>query len=206
MSLTETAAVAELPGAAPQCAPRVVGLDLSLTSTGVAFGVARAEALRYKGRGHGRLAWLRAEIRQRTNGADLVVVEGAAFASGAQAGHHELAGLWWMVTHDLWRRGIPYAIVPPHSRTIYAMGRANPAQEHPREKRAKIAKGMVRDAVRRVYGLECEGAGRYDESDAAVLAAMGLDWLGWAAAGVPDTHRRALDGVAWPEQRPLIAR
>ncbi|REE61473.1 hypothetical protein BX257_4052 [Streptomyces sp. 3212.3] len=179
-------------------APLVIGLDPSLTCTGIA-GDGWADALRFKGRSHARLGWLRQEIRDRTRVADLVVIEGAAYGRGGQAGHHELAGLWWVITQDLWERDIPYAVVNPHSRTIYATGSANPAKEYPKEKRARIAKGMVRDAVASRYGLECEGVGRYDKADAFILAALGLHWVGAPLAEVPDTHSRALDGVDWPD-------
>jgi hypothetical protein len=193
-----------LPPASPALTsrpPLVVGLDLSLTSTGVA-GDGWADALRFKGRGHGRLRWLRDEIRDRTRAAELVVIEGAAYGRGGQAGHHELAGLWWLIAQDLWERQIPYAVVNPHSRTIYATGSANPAKDHPRHQRARIAKGMVRDAVATRYGVECEGAGRYDKADAFILAAMGLHWAGSPLAAVPDTHSRALDAVTWPDPPP----
>ncbi|MFF3493765.1 hypothetical protein ACFYWS_20700 [Streptomyces sp. NPDC002795] len=183
------------PGGPP---PLVIGIDPSLTCTGIA-GDGWADALRCKGRGHHRLRWLRSEVRQRTRMADLVVIEGAAYGRGAQAGHHELAGLWWQITQDLWERRIPYAVANPHARTIYATGHAYPAKDAPKEKRARIAKGMVRDAVAERYGIECEGPGRYDKADAFILAAMGLHWAGWPLTVVPDSHRRALGAVAWPD-------
>ena len=124
------------------------------------------------------------------------MVEGAAYAQGAQAGHHELAGLWWLVTQYLWRHRVPYAVANPHHRTIYATGRANPAQDFPRKERSRVAKGMVRSVAVERYGVECEGPGRYDQADATVLAPMGLDWLGYPTVPVPDTHRRALEAVA----------
>lgn len=185
--------------------PLVIGVDPSLTCTGIA-GDGWADALRPKGRGHERLQWLRGEVRERTRAADLVVIEGAAYGRGGQAGHHELAGLWWILAQDLWEHGIPYAVVNPHSRTIYATGSANPAKDHPKEKRARIAKGMVRDAVAERYGLDCEGPGKYDRADAFILAAMGLHWAGWPLAAVEDTHSRALDAVPWPEQEPEQSR
>ncbi|MFJ4668867.1 hypothetical protein [Kitasatospora purpeofusca] len=183
--------------------PLVIGLDLSLTSTGIA-GVDWADALRPKAgvRGHARLDWHLREIKERTRAADLVVVEGAAYGHGAQAGHHELAGLWWHVTQMLWQSGIPYAQVPPVQRIIYACGVANPAKDHPKNVRARVTKGMVRDAVATRYRLECDGPGRYDQADAAVLALMGRDWLGLPVVEVPETHRRALGGVAWPQMVP----
>ncbi|MEU6138777.1 hypothetical protein ABZ848_00270 [Streptomyces sp. NPDC047081] len=186
--------------------PRVVGLDLSLTSTGIA-GTDWAHACRPgRRRSHERLDWLVAAVALSVkDGADLVVVEGAAYAQGAQAGHHELAGLWWLVTQYLWRHRIPYAVVTPHGRTIYATGRANPAHEWPRKDRSRVAKGMVRSVAVERYGVECEGPGRYDQADATILAAMGLDWLGYPTVPVPDSHRRALESVRWPELIPAAA-
>lgn len=187
------------PTAAPAASgPLVIGIDPSLSSTGIA-GDGWADALRCKGKGHHRLRWLREEIRERTAKADLVVIEGASYGHGGQAGHHELAGLWWILTQDLWERKIPYAVVAPSTRIVYATGVANPAKDYPREQRARVAKGMVRDAVAQRYGVECEGVGRYDKADAYVCAAMGLHWAGWPLAVVPDSHRRALDSVAWPD-------
>ncbi|MEU8560610.1 hypothetical protein AB0C45_03885 [Streptomyces cyaneofuscatus] len=186
--------------------PRVVGLDLSLTSTGVA-GANWAYAYRPgRRRSHERLHWLLAAVALGVKGsADLVVVEGAAYAQGGQAGHHELAGLWWLVTQYLWSNGIPYAVVTPHGRTIYATGRANPAQEWPKKDRSRVAKGMVRAVAVERYGVECEGPGRYDQADATILAAMGLDWLGYPTVPVPDSHRRALEAVRWPDLIPPAA-
>ncbi len=186
--------------------PLVIGLDLSLTSTGIA-GVDWACALRPKAtmRGHARIDWHLREISERTRAADLVMVEGPSHRHGGQAGHHELAGLWWQVTQSLWTRGVPYAVVPPMSRIIYACGVGNPAKEHPAKNRARVAKGMVRDALATRFGLECEGAGRYDMADAGVMAHMGRDWLGRPAVQVPASHRRALAGVAWPSAPQALA-
>ncbi|MGW7572358.1 hypothetical protein [Streptomyces sp. NPDC054765] len=185
--------------------PRVIGLDLSLTSTGVA-GANWAKTLRPgRRRSHERMNWLCEHIRVGVEEVDLVVVEGAAYAQGGQAGHHELAGLWWLVTQNLWRHRIPYAVANPHHRTIYATGRANPAQDWPRKERSRVAKGMVRSVAVERYGVECEGPGRYDQADATVLAAMGLDWLGYPTVPVPDTHRRALEAVRWPDLIPAAA-
>ncbi len=186
--------------------PRVVGLDLSLTSTGIAGADWACACRPGRRRSHERLDWLVAAVALSVkDGADLVVVEGAAYAQGGQAGHHELAGLWWLVTQYLWRHRIPYAVVTPHGRTIYATGRANPAQGFPRKDRARIAKGMVRSVAVERYGVPCEGPGRYDQADATILAAMGLDWLGYPTVSVPDSHRRALEAVRWPDLIPAAA-
>lgn len=186
--------------------PLVVGLDPSLAAFGIA-GADWADVLRPKNlTGHDRLTWLLDEVKDRIKAADLAVIEGPAYGQQLQAGHHERAGLWWMVTHALHRAGIPYAVANPHNRTIYATGVANPAKEHPKEKRARIAKGMVHTFVVEQLGIWCEGVGRYDMADAAVFAAMGLDWLGYPLLDLPAQQRRALDGVHWPTQTVAVQR
>lgn len=62
----------------------------------------------------------------------------------------------------------------------------------------------MRDAVASRCGLDCEGAGRYDQADVFILAAMGLHWKGRPLAAVPDVHSRALVAVLWPEPTPAL--
>jgi hypothetical protein len=99
-------------GAGPT--PLVIGLDLSLRSTGLA-GPDWTDAIRTGTTltGPARIAYLRREIRDRVKAADLAVVEGPSHGSALQQGHHEMAGLWWAVVCDLYTAGIPYAVVPP---------------------------------------------------------------------------------------------
>lgn len=194
-----------VPTPPPAPTPLVVGIDPSLRSLGLA-GPGWTDALRTKATGHHRMAWLRAEVADRTKAADLVVIEGPAHGQALQAGHHEMAGLWWILTHDLWRRKIPTAICSPHSRTIYATGAARHKDNDGKWLTARQVKGLVRDAVAERYGIECTGPARYDEADAYVMCALGLHWLGHPLAAVPDTHRRALEGVQWPDTVPAVAR
>lgn len=180
---------------APGPVPLVIGLDVSLSCTGVA-GRGWAEAIRSGARtGHERLAHQLGGMQLFYRHAELVVIEGPAFSRALQRGHDELAAIRWMVRHDLWKRGIPYAVVPPDNRTIFATGRARWAGEKPAQ-----VKGRVRDAVALRYGVECTGPGRYDQADASILAEMGLAHLGHPGAALPPTHTRALAGVDWPER------
>lgn len=197
-------APAKAPAAGPR--PLVIGLDPSLAAFGIAGGD-WADVLRPKKlTGHERLTWLLGEVTDRIKAADLVIIEGPAYGQQLQAGHHERAGLWWLITHTLYVRQIPYAVANPHHRAIYATGVANPAKDHPKEKRARIAKGMVHTFVVEQLGIWCEGVGRYDMADAAVFAAMGLDWLGYPLLDLPPQQRRALDGVHWPTTTVAVAR
>lgn len=195
LSLTSTAA-------GPR--PLVIGIDASLNSLGIA-GADWAEAVRHPGLdGHARIDFLRREVADRAKAADLVVIEDVARGAKGSA-VHQLAGLWWVLTTELHRRGIPFAVANPQSRYIYSTGKANPGREHPRDKRARICKGMVHTFVVEQLGIWCEGPGKYDAADAAVFAAMGLDWLGYPLAEVPGQQRRALDGVHWPTQTVAVA-
>ncbi|MFD9444999.1 hypothetical protein [Streptomyces sp. NPDC060001] len=187
--------------------PTVYGLDLSLTSTGISDGTTADALIPGDRDGHDRLEFHRLAVRDRIpDETSLVVIEGVAMSVGYRPGVEEMTYLRGIIRHDLWRRRIPFAICPPQHRIIYATGRANPAKDYPASKRKTAAKGMVRDAVRERYGVPCEGRGRYDQADSVVLAAMGLHWLGFPLAVLPDTHRRALAGVTWPLNIPAVAR
>jgi hypothetical protein len=198
-----TAAPAATTAAGPR--PLVIGIDASLNSLGIA-GADWADAIRHPGlTGHARVEYLRREVADRVKAADLVVIEDIARGAKGSA-VHQLAGLWWVLTTELHRRGIPFAVANPQSRYTYATGAANPAREHPRDKRARICKGMVCSFVVETLGIWCEGPGKYDAADAAVFAAMGLDWLGYPLVELPEQQRRALAGVHWPTQTVAVAR
>ena len=170
--------------------PRVLGLDLSLTSTGIASCTGWADTLKppAKLRGHDRLRWLLTAVADHTRLADLVVVEGPSYGSQAgQAGHHERAGLWWLTTHQLWTREVPVAVAPPSCVKRYATGKGN------------ASKDAVLSAVVRRFAWFGEGN---DAADAVILAALGADQVGAPMVAMPKEHRAALGGVAWPDNLP----
>lgn len=177
-------------------APRVLGLDLSLTGTGICRiggdGVELLTTVRPgKAIGHERLAVILSAIddAQRGQELDLMVIEGPSYGSAqnGQRGHHERAGLWWLVTHSLYARGGPYAVVAPMARAKYATANG------------RDGKQAVTAAVRERYGHLVPDAVRNDnEADALVLAAMGVDHLGGHLADVPPINRDALRKAAWP--------
>lgn len=176
--------------------PRVVGLDLSLTSSGVAVikggdvGLARVQPGDKLG-GHARIDYVRAHVWGLTgpDETDLVVIEGPSYGS-VTGKQHERAGLWWIVTRMLWRAGTPYAVVVPAALKKYALGKGS-------------GKGTDKDqvlaaVVRRYPTADVDGN---DVADALVLAAMGADHLGCPLAPVPQANRAALAGVSWPALR-----
>lgn len=181
-------------GEGPEASPPVVhltapvlGLDLSLASTGVA-GPDWSCLLKPHARTRGldRMRWIAkavADIAQ-VEKAMLVVVEGPAYHQGADAGAHERAGLWWHVAHTLDQHGYPIAVVGPSQLKRYATGKGN------------AGKDLVLTAcVRRFAWFD----GGNDQADATWLAAMGADWLGKPMTTVPAAQREALDKVTWPE-------
>jgi Holliday junction resolvasome RuvABC endonuclease subunit len=167
--------------------PTVMGLDLSLTATGVASTRHWTTVVKTPGvmRGHERLQHIRDAVLELLPGdIALVVVEGPSYGNqGRQSGHHERAGLWWMVTHSLWKRGVDYAVASPAARAKYATGKGNAGKAD-----------VIREVTRRFSWF----GGGEDEADALVLAAMGGEWLGFPIVELPQTHRKALDAVQWP--------
>ncbi|MFJ6073650.1 hypothetical protein ACIQFU_22885 [Streptomyces sp. NPDC093065] len=173
----------------------VIGGDLSLRCTGIGSAewtdyIKPKTALR----GHPRLAFLMQEIGSFLKAADLVVLEGASFGHGGQGGHEELAGLRIMVQHWLWRREIPYAVVPPSTLKLYFAGHG------------AASKATMRAAAEQTFGRTFEGPGAADECDAFALAAIGYEWLGRPLASVPDRQRAALAGCQWPDREAVQAR
>ncbi|MFE9853596.1 hypothetical protein ACFYPN_33095 [Streptomyces sp. NPDC005576] len=171
----------------------VIGLDLSLTCTGVA-GEGWTDYIRPKTlRGHPRLNLIVDEVTSFIKKADLVVIEGPSFGGGVAHRHEDLAGLRVMVRHACWRRSIPYAVVPPSCRALYAAGKGS------------ASKGEVRDGIAHRYGVDLDGVGRYDMADAYTLLAMGLHHLGMPLADVPEKNATGLAGCQWPDMEGLAA-
>ncbi|MER7047758.1 hypothetical protein [Streptomyces jumonjinensis] len=186
--------------------PRVIGLDIAMGITGIA-GEGWTDHVKARGQSqHSRFEQQLIGIADHIRAADFVVIEGAAYGHN-NTGADALAAMRWMVRHDLWKRRIPYAVVTPGQRMIYAVGTAAPKDpETGKRLRGDALKGALRDAVAETYGIHTEGPARYDEADAHILMAMGVHWLGWPLAVVPDTHRRALDSVRWPDRATVVAR
>lgn len=190
---------------------RVVGLDVSLTSTGIArltvgdgsprsFATAAGRRL-----AEGASLSVRAcrieDVRDdvldevapgyRDGGAvwpDLVVLEGRSYGSN-KPGADELAGLRWALLVAL--AGVPVVEVAPKTLKLYAVGDGN------------APKTQVVQAVARHYGdlftLPLRKAdGQEDVADAAVLAAMGARAVGHPVDLDHPTRLRAMRSPKWP--------
>jgi crossover junction endodeoxyribonuclease RuvC len=175
----------------PVPGPRTVGIDLSLTSTGIAI-IAEHRAytltLAPKFTGHRRLAFLAQAVSDHVADADVVLIEGAAFGRPNNA--FVLGGCWYVVTHELWKQGWPYVVVPPACLKKYATGKGGAKKE-----------AVAFEAVRRFPDVQLRNN---DEADALWLAAMGADWLGWPQVVVPLLNRTALDSIqTWPDRQSI---
>lgn len=161
--------------------PNVVGLDLSLTATGIAT-VDETAVLRPMGlTGPARLMCIRDDVLAALPVLHpLVVVEGYAYGRHNQA--HQLGELGGVIRLALWEAGIPYVEVPPSTLKKYATGRGNAGKDE-----------VLAAAIRR---LGYDGHDN-NEADALWLRAMGCAAYGAPLAGLPKTH--AVDGIAWPE-------
>lgn len=177
---------------------KVTGVDLSLTSTGLAVIVdSSAHVARYRTTTAGadvtarhlRVLRIADEVREWCTGADLVVIEGPSYGSTTPH-QHDRSGLWWLAVHRVLGAGLPLAVVPPTSRARYATGKGNAPKD-----------GVLAAVVRRYPEVEVTGN---DEADALVLAAMGARRLGRPVDVVPKLHLTAMDGAVWPSETGLV--
>ena len=177
--------------------PTVVGIDLSLQSTGLAAihpdGATYVKRVTSKGstkdstaERHIRLLTIGSQVLGFVDqlDAELVVIEAPSLNS--KYGHpHDRSGLWWMVAGAILARGIPLASAPPMCRAKYATGKGNAGKDD-----------VLTHVVRRYPSVMVS---RNDEADALVLAAMGARHLGRPVEdSLPVAHISGLDGVEWP--------
>lgn len=189
----------------------VVGLDLSLTSTGVArVTVAEHESgppavtlhrlqssspKRHRDdppptlvQQSLRLRKMAGDIYDLAAPADLVLIEGPAFGSHS-AGTWDRAGLWWLVVARLTGTGRRVVVVNPSHLKQYALGKGSGKDTDKDHVLAAV--------VRRYHWVEVDGN---DAADALVMAAMGARFVGFPIepeGTLPSTHQRAMKGPRW---------
>lgn len=182
MAATEPAEAPTIGGGAPA----VIGIDPSLTATGLANTTGLQRIRSGDLRGCARFSWIAEHIFAdgTTQTADLVVIEGPSYGSMSGAGHHEAAGLWWHIVYRLDLLQVPYAVIPPSTLKKYATGRGN------------ATKPDMRVAL-----LQRSGIDERDDNkvDAYWLRAAGLETLGHPLVNLPSAQRDALAKVAWPQ-------
>lgn len=171
---------------------RVIGIDLSLTGTGISDGAQtwvvgatghRGDSLEQR---RHRLLMLVTSIMTLVHpGPDLVLIEQPAFSKSTGSAH-DRSGAWWFTVNsiiEMW--GTSLVEVAPTSLKLYATGKGNAGKPQ-----------MLEAAVRRLPAVE--HLGNDNRVDALWLAAMGLDHLGLPLCDLPVLHRKALDKVRWP--------
>lgn len=175
----------------------VVGLDLSLTSTGIAITESDGSprCLRTVGSKPPKVAtlssrWLRLGDLARNivlevpPDTDLVLIEQPAYSKSAESGSHDRSGLWWIVVTELLNLGHAVVEVPSTCRQTYATGKGNASKD-----------AVLAETVRRYPTWPVSGN---DTADALVICAMGRDHLGEALVELPQLYRRGLDKIVWP--------
>jgi hypothetical protein len=175
-------------------APKVVGLDLSITATGIADTD-----------GHTRTVGGPSKLGDQRLPVILDAVIDTLYEDGANSWrHHPLFVIEDLPTHahgagvtalvhgavrcHLQRTGDPYVLVPPASLKKYATGKGN------------AGKPDMAVALYKRTGLEL---GDDNQVDAWWLRAMGLDHLGHPAVDLPADQRAALDRITWPRASQL---
>lgn len=163
-------------------APRVVGLDLSITAPGIAWCDSSVHTVRPTGDGDARLLSIVDEVARAVDGRsiDLVVIEDLpthARAAGITGMVHGAVRAW-LLRHD-----VPYALVTPATLKKFATGKGN------------ADKSAMAVAAYKRLGRELA-----DDNgvDSLWLRAAGMDHLGHPLAPMPAAQRAALDKVAWP--------
>jgi crossover junction endodeoxyribonuclease RuvC len=163
----------------------ILGLDLSLTSTGWATN-GKTGFISVKTKESQRLMEIRSEILNvtLTNEIRAAVIEGYAFgARNSQA--HKIGELGGVIRLALFEAGIPYVEVPPTSRAKFATGRGN------------AAKTEVISAVSARTGIIWVGKGADDMCDAWLLEEMGWTSLGMGHYDWPKLSMDSLKNVDW---------
>ncbi|WP_406517594.1 hypothetical protein [Streptomyces sp. NBC_00826] len=183
------------PGTEVPGGPRVVGVDPSLTATGLASSEGWCRVIGYIDKNNpitklphaARLAQMRGVLDAVTDAIgcpDLAVMETAAL-SRAGGGAHERGWLWWRIYERLTDAGIPIGLVTPNQRILYAIGKGTGT------------KTAVVDGVARRWPQWRTG-GNDNAADAVVLMAAGRDWLLAPITDMPKAHRAAVEKAVWP--------
>lgn len=166
----------------------VLGVDLSLTATGLALPDGSTKILRSRLTGAERLREYRSLLAAELNllvhrwPLDLVVVEDLPFGHNKSAG--PLGMLHGVIRVKLLDEGLRTVLVTPATLKKFACGAGNANKE-----------AVFAAAIRR---LGYEGIS-HDEADALWLRAIGMHLLGDPVVDVPQTHLDALAKVAWSQ-------
>lgn len=166
---------------------RILGLDLSITCTGVAFPDDTTAMIRPRGQGYARLLGIenRIDAAVRIGRPDLAVIEDIRAGLKGDAAKvipmvHAAALL------PLLRYGVPYVFVNASTLKLYATGYGG------------ADKAAMAVAALTYAGREFTGDKGGDQCDAWWLRAAGHAAYGEPVVRVPKANTDALREVAWP--------
>ncbi|MFF5404565.1 Holliday junction endonuclease [Streptomyces misionensis] len=162
-------------------APRILGLDLSITATGYALPDGQTGTFKGPWKGDWRLVAIRTAIAGHADAIDLAVIEDLPT-------HAKAAGITGMVHGAvrtvLMEYGVPYALVTPATLKAYATGKGNA------DKTAMAIAALKRADREFADDNQC---------DAWWLRAAGLDWYGSPEFDMPKAQCDRLSKVTWPQ-------
>lgn len=174
---------------------RVIGLDLSLTATGIAIiddDTITVHTITSSPTGDSvddrvrRLDKIERAVMECMTGAseiDLIVIEGPSFGQMRQSGEHVRAGLWWRIV-SICTDTAPVVEVPPATLKKYATGKGNAAKD-----------AVLLATARRFPDVDLRDN---NQADALWLAAMGARHLERPIDDVPQLNQAAMAAVRWP--------
>jgi len=165
----------------------IVGLDLSLTGTGIATEDGEQLAAFPKLRGLERIVSIRDAVLKETSNADLVVIEDYAFSRAASHAH-ELGELGGVVKVALREEGIAVVLVGPSALKKWATGKGNATKPDMRMARLKRTGVDERDD---------------NKNDAWWLRQLALYAYGDESLHLPALQAAVAGALTWPQLRPL---
>ena len=181
--------------------PYVIGIDLSLTATGLAdvnldtgtfenvetFGTKGKRADKYAERGKRLRGMADHIVDWATAGPldpELVVIEGPALGN-TRGSQFDRSGLWWMVVDDFLSAGIRVLVVPPKTRAKYGCGNGNAGKDV-----------VLAHVIEQYDHLTPDRIRNDNEADAIILAAIGARYLGFPVEEeLPESNLAAMAGV-----------
>jgi Holliday junction resolvasome RuvABC endonuclease subunit len=170
---------------------KVMGLDLSLTSTGLSVD-GETFVIASKEKGPARLIEISRTIVSLAlkEKVGLVAIEGYAFAArNSQA--FSIGELGGVVRAQLYANNIPYIEIPPTCRAKFATGRGN------------ASKNDVISAISAKTGIVWSGSGSDDKCDAWILEEMVLSHYGRGKYQWPEASLSSLEKIEWSPVKPL---
>lgn len=190
----------------------VVGIDPSLTSTGVAvldngtpvrlncFGRACPDGAKFPQRADRMTYTLSAVLQAVPRDAELIGIEGLSYASTDKYIDTETIGLWWHFMTHLHARGVPIVVVPPQTLKVWALGKAPAGGTAQARKEAKQA--MIDAAAQNFPDVHVS---KSDHADALHLASLCAARLGHQLPFPKERrHKYNIDAVSWPDGLPPI--